>query len=251
MHQNSRKTFDNRKQQILHSKRFGNCISSADTFPVHANLPSTQSTTKYLTQARLFATTSSNSNSDNNSANLTHVDDAGKAQMVDVTAKQTSERVAEARATVLVGPSIAQLIHTNNMRKGDVLSVAQLAGIMGAKRTSELIPLCHNISLSSVKVEAKLNLECNSVELFGHVKCTGQTGGEMEELRAVTVAALTVDEMGKDGSHDFFFQAEDGIRDDLRVGEFQFVQIRDAHPKLDGGIPVFLQYVIRFWGVTK
>lgn len=199
---NSRKTFDNRKHQRMHSQRFRNYISSPDILPVYASLMSTQSTTKSLTQARLFTTTSSRRTSDNNSANLTHVDDTGKAQMVDVTSKQSSQRVAEARATVLVGPTITQLIHTNNMLKGDVLSVAQLAGIMGAKRTSELIPLCHNISLSSVKVEAKLDLESNSVELFGSVKCTGQTGVEMEALMAVSLAALTVYDMCKAISHD-------------------------------------------------
>uniref|UniRef100_A0A034VWT8 Molybdenum cofactor biosynthesis protein 1 n=2 Tax=Bactrocera dorsalis TaxID=27457 RepID=A0A034VWT8_BACDO len=202
MHHNSRETFDIRKQQRIHSQRYRNYIASPDTLPVFTNLMGAQLTTKYLTQARLYSKTSSNRNSDNNSANLTHVDYAGKAQMVDVTAKQSSERVAEARATVIVGPTIAQLIHVNNMSKGDVLSVAQLAGIMGAKRTSELIPLCHNISLSSVKVEAKLNLVSNSVELFGRVKCTGQTGVEMEALTAVTLAALNVYDMCKAVSHD-------------------------------------------------
>ncbi|XP_011195858.1 molybdenum cofactor biosynthesis protein 1 [Zeugodacus cucurbitae] len=200
--QNSRKTFETRKHQRIHYQRLSSPIPTPDKLPIYASLMSIQSTTKYLTQARYFGTTCSNRCTDNNSANLTHVDKTGKAQMVDVTTKQISERVAEARATVLVGPTIAQLIHTNNMLKGDVLSVAQLAGIMGAKKTSELIPLCHNISLSSVKVEAKLNLESNSVELFGRVKCTGQTGVEMEALTAVTLAALTVYDMCKAISHD-------------------------------------------------
>lgn len=135
-----------------------------------------------------------------NSEKLTHVDQYGKATMVDVSEKQPTNREATARAIVDVGPRIAQLIEANSMSKGDVLTVAQIAGIVGAKRTSELIPLCHNIALSSVKVNA--TLDGNQVLLIATVRCSGQTGVEMEALTAVAVAALTVYDMCKAVSHD-------------------------------------------------
>jgi len=134
------------------------------------------------------------------SKELTHVDEQGKAVMVDVTEKQITNREATARAIVDVGPKIAKLIEANLMSKGDVLTVAQISGIVGAKRTSELIPLCHNIALSSVKVNA--TLEGNQVMLIATVRCSGQTGVEMEALTAVSVAALTVYDMCKAVSHD-------------------------------------------------
>ncbi|XP_036338249.1 molybdenum cofactor biosynthesis protein 1-like isoform X1 [Rhagoletis pomonella] len=197
---NKYKIFENQPHQRIISQNGHNGIS----LPVFTSLISTQSATKYCAQKRRFGTTNSNGcmTNSNSGNNLTHVDKSGKAQMVDVTEKQSSQREAEARATVVVGSAIAELIHKNTMIKGDVLSVAQLAGIMGAKRTSELIPLCHNITLTSVKVEAKLNLQTNCVEIYGRVKCTGQTGVEMEALTAVTLAALTVYDMCKAISHD-------------------------------------------------
>lgn len=133
---------------------------------------------------------------------LTHVDSDGKAKMVDVSDKPDTNRGATAKAIVEVGPKIADLIQANNMSKGDVLSIAQLAGIIGAKKTSELIPLCHNIFLSSVKVNAVLNKKENAVEITATVCCTGKTGVEMEALTAVSIAALTVYDMCKAVSHD-------------------------------------------------
>ncbi|SPP84968.1 molybdenum cofactor biosynthesis protein 1 isoform X2 [Drosophila guanche] len=135
-------------------------------------------------------------------SSLSHVNAQGKAQMVDVGEKPTSMRLAQAEATVLVGERLTQLIAANELAKGDVLSVAQLAGIIGAKRTSELIPLCHNIPLSSVKVQAQPLANEQCVRLEASVRCTGQTGVEMEALTAVSIAALTVYDMCKAVSHD-------------------------------------------------
>nr|XP_036670475.1 molybdenum cofactor biosynthesis protein 1 isoform X1 [Drosophila suzukii]XP_036670476.1 molybdenum cofactor biosynthesis protein 1 isoform X1 [Drosophila suzukii] len=137
-----------------------------------------------------------------NCSQLTHVNAQGKAQMVDVGAKASTTRLARAEATVEVGEKLTRLIAANELAKGDVLTVAQLAGIMGAKRTSELIPLCHNISLSSVKVQATILKNEHSVRLTASVRCSGQTGVEMEALTAVSVAALTVYDMCKAVSHD-------------------------------------------------
>ncbi|XP_037821971.1 molybdenum cofactor biosynthesis protein 1 isoform X1 [Lucilia sericata] len=139
--------------------------------------------------------------------NLTHVDaTTGKASMVDVSEKPVTTRDAQAMAQIYVGPAVAQLIHSNNLKKGDVLSVAQLAGILGAKKTSDLIPLCHNITISSVKVNAKLDLENHIVVLDATVRCCGQTGVEMEALTAVSVAALTVYDMCKAITHDMIIK---------------------------------------------
>ncbi|XP_017843381.2 molybdenum cofactor biosynthesis protein 1 [Drosophila busckii] len=135
-------------------------------------------------------------------SSLTHINAQGKAQMVDVAHKASTTRTATAEATVQVGERLTALIAANELKKGDVLSVAQLAGIMGAKQTAQLIPLCHNIAISSVHVEAKLVAEQLCVHLLATVRCTGQTGVEMEALTAVSVAALTVYDMCKAVSHD-------------------------------------------------
>ncbi|XP_034102330.1 molybdenum cofactor biosynthesis protein 1 isoform X1 [Drosophila albomicans] len=137
-----------------------------------------------------------------NYSNLTHIDAQGKAKMVDVAAKAQTTRVATAEAFVQVGERLTALIAANELAKGDVLSIAQLAGIMGAKQTSQLIPLCHNIALSSVRVQATLLEAEKCVRLEASVRCTGQTGVEMEALTAVAVAALTVYDMCKAVSHD-------------------------------------------------
>ncbi|KAM8709896.1 hypothetical protein ACLKA7_016662 [Drosophila subpalustris] len=137
-----------------------------------------------------------------NCSSLTHINAQGKAQMVDVADKAQSTRIASAEATVQVGERLTTLIAANELAKGDVLSVAQLAGIMGAKQTSQLIPLCHNIALSSVRVQATLLEAEQCVRLVATVRCHGQTGVEMEALTAVTVAALTVYDMCKAVSHD-------------------------------------------------
>lgn len=131
---------------------------------------------------------------------LTHVDERGKASMVDVGSKLKTKRTAVARALVTVGPVISKLISENNLKKGDVLSVAQLAGIMAAKRTSDLIPLCHPLMLSFIKVDLKLDTVSHQVEIIAEVNCTGETGVEMEALTAVTISALTVYDMCKKAS---------------------------------------------------
>jgi len=130
-------------------------------------------------------------------ADFTHFDSAGKARMVDVSAKAESERVAVAKGAIVMAPETLALIRDSALAKGDVLSVARLAGIMGAKRTPDLIPLCHPLQLSAVAVELSLAPERNAVEITATCKLTGRTGVEMEALTAVSVAALTVYDMCK------------------------------------------------------
>jgi cyclic pyranopterin phosphate synthase len=128
---------------------------------------------------------------------LTHFDADGNARMVDVSDKAETERVATAKGRVQMAPETLALIKAGGVKKGDVLSVAQLAGIMGAKRTPDLIPLCHPLALSSVKVELSIDEARSSVEIAATCKLKGRTGVEMEALTAVSVAALTVYDMVK------------------------------------------------------
>ena len=128
---------------------------------------------------------------------LTHFDESGNARMVDVGAKAATERSATARGSVLMQPETIALIQQGGVKKGDVLSVAQLAGIMGAKRTPDLIPLCHPLALTSVKVELSIDAARNAVDIAATCTLTGKTGVEMEALTAVAVAALTVYDMVK------------------------------------------------------
>jgi cyclic pyranopterin monophosphate synthase len=126
---------------------------------------------------------------------LTHLDERGHAFMVDVGAKADTERVAVARGEVRLSPETLRLVREGRAAKGDVLVVARVAGIMAAKRTPDLIPLCHPIMLTSVKVE--LELRDWGIEIEARAKTTGPTGVEMEALTAVSVAALTVYDMLK------------------------------------------------------
>nr|WP_298687166.1 cyclic pyranopterin monophosphate synthase MoaC [uncultured Dongia sp.] len=128
---------------------------------------------------------------------LTHFDESGNARMVDVSDKNSSERIAVAKGSVYMAPTTLVLIRDRGVKKGDVLTVAQLAGIMGAKRTPDLIPLCHPLALTSVKVELALDAARNAVDITATCKLVGQTGVEMEALTAVSVAALTVYDMVK------------------------------------------------------
>ncbi len=128
---------------------------------------------------------------------LTHFDAEGNARMVDVSEKSETERSATAKGRVVMSAETLRLIKSGGVKKGDVLSVAQLAGIMGAKRTPELIPLCHPLSLSSVTVELSLDEANSAVEIAATCKLKGRTGVEMEALTAVSVAALTVYDMVK------------------------------------------------------
>jgi cyclic pyranopterin phosphate synthase len=130
-------------------------------------------------------------------AELTHFDRDGKARMVDVTDKAASERVAVAAGAVYLRPETLALIQDGGVKKGDVLSVARLAGIMGAKRTPDLIPLCHPLALTSVTLNLTLDPERNAVDITATCKVTGKTGVEMEAMTAVAVAALTVYDMCK------------------------------------------------------
>jgi cyclic pyranopterin phosphate synthase len=126
---------------------------------------------------------------------LSHTDTKGKARMVDVGEKPVQSRTAIASGNIILQPATIKLIKENGMKKGEVLSIAEFAGIMGAKKTSDLIPLCHPLLLTDVQVSAKLIK--NGVEISATVKCQGQTGVEMEALTAVSVGLLTIYDMCK------------------------------------------------------
>jgi cyclic pyranopterin phosphate synthase len=130
------------------------------------------------------------------SGDLTHFDGTGAAHMVDVSAKAETARAATARVRVLMQPATLAAIRAGTAKKGDVLGVARLAGIMAAKRTAELIPLCHPLTLSAVAVELTA-ISPDTVEIIATVRTTGPTGVEMEALTAASVAALTVYDMCK------------------------------------------------------
>ncbi|KAL3832857.1 hypothetical protein ACJIZ3_007593 [Penstemon smallii] len=135
---------------------------------------------------------------------LTHVGSKGEAQMVDISSKEMTNRVAIASCKVILGQKVFDLVSANQIQKGDVLGVAKIAGILGAKQTSNLIPLCHNINLTNVRVDLTLNSSDLSVEIEGEASSTGKTGVEMEALTAVTIASLTVYDMCKAASKEIF-----------------------------------------------
>jgi cyclic pyranopterin phosphate synthase len=128
---------------------------------------------------------------------LSHIDEEGKATMVDVSEKKATTRVATAKGSVIMKPETLEKIVEGSVKKGDVLSVARLAGIMGAKRTAELVPLCHPLPLSVAEVELACDRERSAVDITATCKVQGRTGVEMEALTAVAVAALTVYDMCK------------------------------------------------------
>ncbi len=128
---------------------------------------------------------------------LTHLDESGRARMVDVSAKRVTVREAEARAIIVMTPETLDLVLSGGLPKGDVFTVAQVAGIMAAKRTPDLIPMCHPLLLSDVSVEFTPKRALGEIEIAAVVKCAGQTGVEMEALTAAAVAALTVYDMCK------------------------------------------------------
>ena len=132
-----------------------------------------------------------------NAGKLTHLDDAGNAHMVDVSAKQVTTRIAVASGRVLMLPATLQLIMSGMAKKGDVIATARIAGIMAAKRTHELIPLCHPLAISKITVDLDINEPDNAVDVTATVKVEGKTGVEMEALTAVSVACLTVYDMVK------------------------------------------------------
>ena len=130
-------------------------------------------------------------------ADLTHFDDNGNAHMVDISEKQNSFRIAKAACSIHMSLETLKIISDGSAKKGDVLNVARVAGIQGAKKTSELIPLCHPISLTKVNLDLILNEKIPGIEIISTVKTTGPTGVEMEALTAASISALTVYDMVK------------------------------------------------------
>lgn len=130
-------------------------------------------------------------------ADFTHFNEQGRAKMVDVGEKRVSLRTAVASGRVLVNEKTFELIRTGGMKKGDVLTVAQIAGVMAAKKTPEIIPMCHPILMDGINLELRLDEIRHSVEICATVTCEGRTGVEMEALTAVSAAALTVYDMCK------------------------------------------------------
>ncbi len=138
-----------------------------------------------------------NSKSEIRKPKLSHVDDRGAAKMVDISAKKKTLRTAVARGTISMKPRTLQLIESNKIAKGDVLSVARIASIQAAKGTSSLIPLCHPIGLTSVDVEFEIDAKRSSIAVTSKVHCYDRTGAEMEALTAVAAACLTIYDMAK------------------------------------------------------
>ncbi|MFL2687678.1 MAG: cyclic pyranopterin monophosphate synthase MoaC [Alphaproteobacteria bacterium] len=143
-------------------------------------------------------------------ADLTHINDKGDATMVDVTAKDITRREARAAGSIFMEPETLALIASGGVKKGDVLSVARIAGIMAAKKTYELVPLCHPLAISGIDVDFEFDQEKSAVHIEAACKIKGRTGVEMEALAAVSVAALTIYDMCK--------AADRGMRiSDIRV----------------------------------
>jgi len=130
-------------------------------------------------------------------SDFTHFNEQGRAKMVNVGEKPVSQRTAVAGARVLVNANTFERIKTGGMKKGDVMTVAQIAGVMGAKRTPDLIPMCHPILMDGIDLDLRLDEARCSVEIYATVRCDGRTGVEMEALTAVSTAALTVYDMCK------------------------------------------------------
>jgi len=128
---------------------------------------------------------------------FTHFDNDGKAIMVDISDKNVTERLASAISSISMNEQTLNMIKNGNAKKGDVLGIARIAGIMAAKKTSELIPLCHPISLSSVTIDFEIDDNTNSINIICNCKLNGKTGLEMEALTAVSIAALTIYDMCK------------------------------------------------------
>ena len=140
---------------------------------------------------------------------LTHIDDHGHARMVDISAKSATARTAVAMGRVRVGAEALQLVRENAIRKGDVLAVAQVAGVLGAKQASRLLPLCHDVLLQNVELELAINEDENAIDVRAITKTVGPTGVEMEALTAVSIAALTIYDMCKSVTKDIEIE---GIR---------------------------------------
>ena len=128
---------------------------------------------------------------------LNHFNDQGQAHMVDVSSKKITSRIAVAKASILMNSDTLEIIINGSAKKGDVLGIARTAGIMAAKKTSELIPLCHPLPITNVNIDLNIEPSKNSVEITATVKTTGQTGVEMEALTAANITALTIYDMVK------------------------------------------------------
>jgi len=128
---------------------------------------------------------------------LSHIDKSGSARMIDISEKEDSQRIAIAKGVVVMLPGTLELIEAGSIKKGDVLAVAQVAGVMAAKKTAELIPMCHPLPLNQVVIEFDFDRDLPGIEITATAKTTGKTGVEMEALTAVSVAALTVYDMAK------------------------------------------------------
>jgi cyclic pyranopterin phosphate synthase len=158
---------------------------------------------------------------------LTHLDERGRARMVDVSAKGDTVRIATARGRVLMRPETLRLIQSGGLTKGDVLAIAQVAGVMGAKRTSDLIPLCHPLPITGVTLTFDLDEDTSAVEIEAVARIVGKTGVEMEALTAVATAALTVYDMCKAVDKDMVI---DQIRLIHKVGGKSGEYIRAGEP---------------------
>ena len=143
---------------------------------------------------------------------FTHFNESGRARMVDVSAKSETERVAKATASVYMNKETYEMVKEGKMKKGDVLAVAQIAGIMGAKRTSDIIPMCHPIMITGVDIDYELIDENCQIIITSTCKCTGQTGVEMEALSAASIAALTIYDMCK------------AVQRDIRIEEIHLLE---------------------------
>ena len=128
---------------------------------------------------------------------LNHFNDQGQAHMVDVSSKKITSRIAVAKASIIMNSDTLEIIMNGSTKKGDVLGIARTAGIMAAKKTSELIPLCHPLPITNVNIDLNIEPSKNSVEIAATVKTTGQTGVEMEALTAANITALTIYDMVK------------------------------------------------------
>lgn len=145
---------------------------------------------------------------------LSHVDQTGKARMVDVSAKPITERIARARGSITMARETLELIRGNQVAKGDVLGVSRIAGIMAAKRTAELVPLCHQIPLSDVQVEFELDDSLPGIRVQAAAKTAAQTGVEMEAIMAVSVSLITLYDMAK------------GVDKGMEIGQISLVEKR-------------------------
>lgn len=158
---------------------------------------------------------------------LTHLNEAGFARMVAVGEKADTERVAEASGRVRMQPETLERIRSGGIRKGDVLAVAQVAGILAAKKTSDLIPMCHPLFLTAVDLSFGFNEALSAIEIRAVATCTGKTGVEMEALHAVSTAALTIYDMCKAMDKGMVIE---GIQLELKTGGKSGVYIREEEP---------------------